>query len=162
MLVALLMLVFVFGLAACRKEQSATQSVPKYRVVVVKKRVKPEHLSFASSIEPLQVKMVPAPYAGTIDKMFFSYGEYVKQSQLLFRIKSSELAKQYRKHVTDYLKAKNDYLMSQNKFQGSKQLYQAELINRNEFETEESALHNGYFSYINQEQALQRFFVAIA
>ncbi len=123
-----------FGLIGCRDNNQVKPSVQAgsttYRIHTVEAKQIASRLGL-QQVQPLELVVITAPFEGRGESVLCIWSAR-QAGATAFQIKSEELSKQYRKNVTDYLKAKNAYLMAQNKFQGSKQLYQANLINRNE------------------------------
>jgi len=112
-------------------------------------------LFFNGSIKPLSLVNVQSPVEGAVVSRDFRYGEKVKKGQLLFKINSEQLIKDYNAALTSYLRAKEKLQLSKTKATSSKELYDLGIIARNEYEQDVSALHDNQIEFIQALHTLQ-------
>ncbi len=99
-LIFILLLLNMLGIAASEAESKHAE---KTHIVVAKLETPVLKLYFSGVLDPIQTLPVVSPVAGNIVVMNFTYGDRVKNNQLLFEVTSSELASYYRKAINDYL-----------------------------------------------------------
>ena len=155
----IIMIVLILCVSACHRsdhggKSSGGQSPNTYKV---SKKSYPTNLYFTSTMEPIVSMVVPTSYGGVITQKHFKYGDHVKKNQLLFVIKSSALASKYRQEITSYLQDKSQYETALVSFRNGKELYKAQVIDRQTFEEKRTNLQNAMLTYINQEQSLRHF-----
>ena len=114
--------------------------------------VEPQTLSstmyFSSTIEPLSMVNVASPEDGVVIEKHFIYGESVRQDQLLAKLDSDKLEKEYNTALTSFLSAKDKLAMSKANFEGSQDLYKLGIISRNNFEQDKSEFDNANVSFL--------------
>ncbi|MBA2650996.1 MAG: efflux RND transporter periplasmic adaptor subunit [Tatlockia sp.] len=105
-------------------------------------KTQPVHskLFFSGTIKPLREFALTTPMSAVVETMHSHYGQQVKKGDVIFTLNSSELQKQYDATLTDYLKAKDSYAIAQAKFTGTKDLWDAGLLAKNNFLSEQSSL----------------------
>lgn len=155
----LMMILLVLCVSACHRsehgDKGATgKSSNTYKVT---QKSYPTNLYFTSTMEPIVSMVVPTSYGGVITQKHFKYGDHVTKDQLLFVIQSSALASKYRQEITSYLQDKNQYETALVSFRNGKELYKAQVIDRQTFEEKRTNLQNAMLTYINQEQSLRHF-----
>lgn len=136
------LLIFFLGLhlSACGEEKNQTSKntgLKTYTVVA-----KPLHklLHFTGIVQPIQEYSIVSPMEAVVDKMNFHYGQRIKKGEVVLTLISNELQKQYNDVLTDYLKAKDSYTITQAKFRGSKELWDAGLLAKNNYLSEKSGV----------------------
>lgn len=144
-LVALLCL-----LTACER----THTVPKQKVQTlrVEKQALHKTLHFPGTIQAIQENSIISPFEAVIEAMPVNYGEALEKHALAFTLNSSELQKQYNDTLTDYLKSKDSFSIAQSKFQGAQELWEAGLVSKNTFNSEQSSLNNARISMLQNQK----------
>jgi multidrug efflux pump subunit AcrA (membrane-fusion protein) len=92
---------------------------------------------------------------GVVKNMYFRYGDSITEGQRLFTIESTKAEQDYHTALTDYLKAKDDYVKNKTSFQGTLALYNAKIVDREDFENQKSQLEISELSYITAEKSLK-------
>lgn len=98
-------------------------------------------LYFTGTIQPLHTSTLTNSMDAVIETMHSHYGQTVKKGDTVFTLNSPELQKQYNETLTDYLKAKDNFTIVQSKFTGMEELWQAGLISKNTYLSEQSGLN---------------------
>jgi multidrug efflux pump subunit AcrA (membrane-fusion protein) len=137
-----------------QQERKKTPKVQQMREVVEKSNVS-SSLYFGGVISPLSQSAVSTPSNGVVKEMLFSYGQAVKEGDLMFVLQSAQLQKDYDTALTNYLKAKDTLSVAESKFVGTLELWKAGLIPRNTFESEQSALSTARISLYQAQQVLE-------
>lgn len=97
-------------------------------------------LHFTGTIQPIQENSIVSPMEATVETMNFHYGQRVKKGEVVLTLTSNELQKQYNDTLTDYLKAKDNYSITRAKFTGTKELWDAGLLSKNNYLSEKSGV----------------------
>ena len=107
-------------------------------------KIKPQALHktlhFTGTIQPLHESTLTSPMEAVVEQMNFHYGQMVKKGDVVLTLNSTELQKQYNDILTDYLKAKDSYSISKAKFVGTKELWDAGLLSKNNYLSEKSGV----------------------
>lgn len=130
-----LLLVLMINLVACSSEQQKTTARTTYTV-----KAQPLHktLHFTGTVQPLRESTLASPLEAVVESMNFHYGQMVKKGDVVLTLNSAELQKQYNDTLTEYLKAKDSYSIAKAKFIGTKDLWSAGLISKNNYLSERS------------------------
>ncbi|RUR08468.1 efflux RND transporter periplasmic adaptor subunit [Legionella sp. km772] len=136
----LALMLLIVNLVACgeeKKQEAAKSEVRTYTVTA-----KPLHkvLHFTGTVQPIRENSIVSPMEAVVDTMNFHYGQRVKKGEVVLTLNSNELQKQYNDTLTDYLKAKDNYSIIQAKFRGTKELWQAGLLAKNNYLSEKSGV----------------------
>lgn len=136
----LVLLLVLAHLTACgeeKKEQLTKSELQSYTVTA-----KPLHkvLHFTGTVQPIRENSIVSPMEAVVDAMSFHYGQPVKKGEVVLTLNSNELQKQYNDTLTDYLKAKDNYSITQAKFRGTKELWEAGLLAKNNYLSEKSGV----------------------
>lgn len=120
-------------------------SQDKHHVTALTKyEVKPmpmhKSLHFTGTIQPLKENTLTSPMDAVVEAMNFHYGQMVKKGEVVLTLNSTDLQKQYNETLTDYLKAKDSYSIAKAKFVGTKELWAAGLISKNNYLSEKSSI----------------------
>lgn len=120
--------------------------------------VKPEavhkSLYFTGTIQPLRESTLTSPMDAVVEKLHYHYGQLVKKGNVVVTLNSNELQKQYNDTLTEYLKAKDSFTVAQSKFNGTQELWNAGLISKNNYLSEESSLATAKVSLIQATRRL--------
>lgn len=143
-------------LVACH-DHKHSQTAQKTRHVVTATLQSPKTLLYLTgAIRPLHTVSILSPIDGHIEALHFRYGEMVKQGQLLAVINSTKLMDDFRQAVSGYLEKKASYLIQSQQIRGSRILYKAGVLARNEYLNRENAYQNAAISFFQQKYALQK------
>lgn len=141
-----LMLLLIMVLTYCHdREKAATNA--EQPIFVAKKQTPITQLFYNATIAPIRSKPIFSPIDARVNEVSFKYGEAVKENDILFALSSSDLVDDYRKTVTNYLQNKEDYQNSLVSFEGTKVLYKAEVVSKEEYQSEHAALEAKALSY---------------
>lgn len=134
-----LAIITVMLLTACGSHDKQSTSTNAYKV---KPQSLHKTLHFTGIIQPIHENTISSPMEAVVESMNFHYGQLVKKGDVILILNSAELQKQYNDTLTDYLKAKDSYSVAQAKFIGTKELWDAGLMSKNNFLSEKSSLNN--------------------
>lgn len=134
-----LAIIYVILLTACGSHDKQSTSTNAYKV---KPQSLHKTLHFTGIIQPIHENTISSPMEAVVESMNFHYGQLVKKGDVILTLNSAELQKQYNDTLTDYLKAKDSYSIAQAKFVGTKELWDAGLMSKNNFLSEKSSLNN--------------------
>lgn len=135
-----LLLMFLLSciLIACDGDK---KPVPKtVQTYVVKREAIHKNLFFTGTIQPLRESTLSAPFDAVVQTMNYHYGQLVQQGDVVMTLDSADLQKQYNDTLTEYLKAKDSYNISKAKFVGTKDLWDAGLLAKNNYLSEKSSV----------------------
>lgn len=144
----------LFLLVACQ-QQGKKKVRYETKSDIVKQETLSNKLYFSGVISPLKQSAISAPSSGTIKGMKFSYGQKIEVGQPVILLQSAQMQKDYDAALTNYLKAKDALTVAENKFVGTLDLWNAGLIARNAFESEQSALSTARISLYQAQQSLE-------
>lgn len=147
-----LVLLLLFGLIVSCSQQA--DSNHQQKTYVVKKKALHRTLHFKGSIKPKRETTLTAPVEAIVEQMPVHYGQHVKKNQVAFILKSSEMAKQVNDAIAEYLKAKDSYSVAQARFNGTKELWDAGIIAKNNYLSEKSSLSTARISWIQAGRRL--------
>ncbi|MGL6028281.1 MAG: efflux RND transporter periplasmic adaptor subunit, partial [Legionella sp.] len=132
----LVLMLIMANLLACGSEQQQN-SKPQSRYTV---KAQPLHktLHFTGTVQPLRESTLVSPLNAVVESMHVHYGQMVKKGDVILTLNSAELQKQYNDTLTEYLKAKDSYSIAKAKFVGTKDLWNAGLMSKNNYLSERS------------------------
>lgn len=148
------LIIGIAAISACKKTTDATTA--KQQIITAKLQQASTHLYYVGTINPLQVHTITSPADGTVEAINFQYGHQVVKGQVLAKISSTKLEKDYRTAVTSFLKAKNAYEQAQTSFVGTTQLWKAGIIDDDSYHKEQSTVETSQLSYLNARQDLKQ------
>lgn len=136
----ILMMALMSGLVACgNHDKHPASTLTSY---TVQPQLLHKTLHFTGTIQPLHENTVSSPMDAVVESMNFHYGQMVKKGDVILILNSAELQKQYNDNLTEYLKAKDSYSIAQAKFVGTKDLWDAGLLSKNNYLSEKSGVNN--------------------
>ena len=133
-------------LAFCHRSDH-TDAITNGQVITAKVETPVTPLYYNATIAPIRSRAVFTPIDARVNKILFHYGDTIKKGVPILVLSSTQLIDDYRKAVSDYLQAKDTYQDALTSFEGSKVLFKAEIISREEFESERSSLQAKALSY---------------
>jgi len=133
----LFMLWLLTGVSGCHSEKKAA---PPLRTYTVMAKPLNKELHFSGTLAPIKEYSMVSSMEAVVERMHYHYGQKVKRGEVVFTLTSMELQKQYNDTLTDYLKAKDNYAIVQAKFNGTKELWDAGLIAKNNYVSEKSGV----------------------
>lgn len=133
-----IIVLFAVLVLGCAKDDKAKLLGSK--TYVVKPESLHKSLHFIGNILPLRESTLTSPVDAIVDSMNYQYGQQVKRGEVVMKLSSSELQKQYNETLTDYLKAKDSFTIAKAKFTGTQGLWEAGLISKNNYLSEKSSL----------------------
>lgn len=135
--------------------KQVTASKPQTQIVIAKMADNVTHLYYNGIIEPLTKKYVTSHVDGTVQKVYVSYGAWVKSGQKLVLIHSNKAQEDYAKQLADYVRAKDQYLRSTSSFEATAALYKAGIISQEEYMTQKSQNEGNKLQYLVAETAIK-------
>lgn len=135
----LLIMFFASLLFACHG--GAGFKKPEAKTYVVREETMHKVMYFTGSVQPLREYTVTSPMEAVIETMHVHFGQEVKKDQIVFTLSSAELQKHYNETLTEYLKAKDNFSLARSKFIGTEDLWQAGLLSKNNYKSEQSSLN---------------------
>lgn len=149
-----MMTLFIF-INGCTKE-TVNDKDAALKKMTVKKEASSKALHFNGIIKPLVVENILSPVEGTVDKLFFFYGQSVAKQQPLLIIKSSKIEQDFQSEVTAYLKALDDYNDKSRKFTANEELWRLKFISQDEYLAGQNAKNEAYLSYRQSKNKLRQ------
>ncbi len=148
----ILCLLVLVALNGCDKEHKEIKPPAHIHVVAAKSLKKILH--FSGTVAPIREHSIVSPMEAVIEAMNFHYGQRVKKGDVVLTLISTELQKQYNETLTDYLKAKDNFSVIQAKFNGTKELWHAGLISKNNYLSEKSGLWTSRITLMQAKRKL--------
>lgn len=145
----------ILVLASCHGDH-AKKAEKKEKIVVAQLQTPIQRLYFTGSLSPLETIPVISPVEGNIISRHFEYGERVEKEWLLFVIDSKTLAQEYRKDIKTYIQAKQSFDTKKVSFEGTKALYKAGVIAKNEYDDEKTAYENAQLDFLQAKFSLEK------
>ncbi len=150
----LFILCMVMALMGCHDKSSKTHTTSY--IVVAQSQVPIKHLYFSGTIQPLKTVSIFSPVDGRIQSLSYVYGQKVKKGTQLAVINSLKLMEDFRQAVTSYLSKKASYLNQSQMFSGTKVLYKAGVIDKQEYQNERNQYENSVIDFFQQQYQLQK------
>lgn len=150
----LIISVACLGITACGGSKTSKAPVAQLKTFTVQERKQTSTLFFNGFVEPIQTKIVNSPLDGIISAMYFNYGQQIKNGQLLAKLQSSDLGKNYQQAVSGYLTAKEKYTTSKSSMVGAAELYKAGITSQQTYAAAQSDLNDSYLSFLQAKQTL--------
>jgi len=138
-------------LSCSNQQQTKTQALHRYQV---QPQTMHKTLHFTGTIQPLSESTVTSPMEAVVETMNFHYGQMVKKGDIILTLNSNELQKQYNDTLTDYLKAKDSYSIAKAKFVGTRQLWDAGLLSKNNYLSEKSSIDTAHVTLMQSTRKL--------
>jgi HlyD family secretion protein len=114
-----------------------------------------DSLHFTGNIQPLHENTLTSPMDAVVESMHFHYGQLIKKNDVIMVLNSTELQKQYNDTLTEYLKAKDSFTIAKAKFVGTKDLWDAGLIAKNNYLSEKSSIATTQMALLQASQKLK-------
>lgn len=140
------------ALLACRQQNKQNQT--KEIVYTVAEKKLTDQLYFSGTIEPLKIVSVAAPEEGVVVEKNFEYGQFVNKSQLLIKLDSDKLERDFNAALTDFLTAKDKLTSTRTDLDATQALSKLGVISGDELRQATSNYNNANVSYL---QALNKF-----
>lgn len=124
------------------------------KMLTVDLKTSQEILHFAGTVQPLHETTLTSPVDGVLQEVHYPFGQHVHQGEVIFTLDSISLQKEYNNALTDYLKAKDNFAIATTKFSGTKDLWKAGLIAKNNYMSEKSNLNTIHVTLMQAWHAL--------
>ncbi|MGQ3890761.1 efflux RND transporter periplasmic adaptor subunit [Legionella sp. CNM-4043-24] len=134
----IILALLVTQLSACGETPKSGR--PGAHTYVSRKEAVDKTLYFTGTIQPLHASSVSVPMDAVVESMDIHYGQPLKKGDVIAVLRSTELQRQYNETLTDYLKAKDSFAVARAKFTGTKNLWDAGLLSKNNYLSEKSSL----------------------
>mgnify|MGYP002133316715 CR=1 FL=1 len=148
----------VVCLARCQHhyQQSFAHSTtpPVTQTLIVKNTQLHQSLFFSGIIQPIQETALTSPVEAVIESMPYDYGQKIPKNATVLTLNSVELEKQYNDTLTDYLKSKDNFGVVQARFHGTQELWDAGLISKNNYLSEQSSVSAARISLLQATKKL--------
>jgi len=122
--------------------------------IAVKKQPFSNTLYFAGKLQPATRTSVVSPVDGVVTKVFFTYGDEIKEKQLMFEINSPKHQQIFQEILTRYLKAKQDVGLSESKTKTSEDLYKQGIIPKDELTETKKNFYLYKLSFLQEKNNL--------
>ncbi len=129
---------------------------PKSDIYVINAAVEPHSIFYSGKIEPVLASTVVSGYKGTLQDIYVKYGDHVKVGQLLFTLAGEGGESSYFEIIIDYLKARDNLQFSEYKLKNEKELWNAGVIAKNEYEEDLKKYDLDYISYLTSLSKLKK------
>ncbi len=150
--VLFIFLAIMLILPGCHQDKTPSQK--RQQTYVVKAQSVHKTLFFTGTIEPLNEQSLSFPLDAYIETIHYRYGQHVKQGDVVLTLHSTALQQQYNDALTEYLKAKDSFSITQAKFSGTKDLWQAGLISKNNYLSEKSSVDTAHIAVMQATRKL--------
>ena len=150
------MSVCMMSVGSCQQKDNDKKAVVSTRIITVKEKQPQIDLHYKGTLQPIQIESVVSPVEGRVKELKFTYGQYVKQGQLLALLKSDKLADDFDKSITDYFKQKNTYQTGQLAWQGAQMLYKAGVNPKSTYITDKTTQETNKLSFYQSRIALEK------
>ncbi len=145
-------LIFSLGaLLSCSKPKHIFTPTKTYTVSL---QTLHQTLNFTGSVQPLHATAVTSPINGLVESMQHRYGDKLNVGDPILTISSAELQKEFNNTLTDYLKAKENARLAQVKFNGTRDLWDAGILAKNVFLSEQSGLNSTRIALVQARMRL--------
>ncbi len=112
-------------------------------------------LYYSGNLEPILADTIQNINAdGVIIQKYFEYGTHVDKGQILFTIRSNQLATNYQTAFTAYVKAKKSLADVSYQVEGEKELSKLNIVSKQEYMTSQTQLFNAELDYNQAAKAL--------
>ncbi len=125
------------------------------KTVTVTREVLEKPLFFSGTLQPLKVVNVPSPANGFIIQKQFEYGQRVAAGDVIVKINSDELQKEYSTALTAYLKSKQELATSRAKLRSDAELLKLGIIAKDAYEQTKSAFDNDQVTFLQAANAVK-------
>lgn len=151
----LFLLSLIFAMTACDSKRNGKNNAAR-KTVVATLQQKTTALYYKGTLAPIKTLSILSPVDGSITKLYFKYGDSVKEGQALALINSNKLADDYRQAVTKYLQAKDTYATSVQSFQGTEALHKAGVISTDEYRNNRSQYETNILNFYQAKFELEK------
>ena len=111
---------------------------------------------YAGKIEPVLASTVVSNSKGTLQDVYVKYGDYVEAGQLLFTLVAEGGDSSYFEIMIDYLKMRDNLKFTEYKLKNEKELWEAGIIAKNEYEEDMKKYDMDYISYLTSLSKLKK------
>jgi HlyD family secretion protein len=147
-----IIILFCIGISACGTNDKKTTILQKE--FKVEKTTLKKTLFFTGTIEPIRQTPIIVKDNAVVEKIYTNYGQFVKKGEQLARVNSLSLRKDVNNALTSFLKAKDSFNVAKSKFIGTKKLWDAGLIAKNNYLSEKSSLATSEMTLIQEQDKL--------
>lgn len=148
-------ILFALGLLTACGHSPGNRPSAGSKSVVAATAALDKRLFFTGTIQPLHSSSISVPMNAVIETMPRHYGQNVKKNEVIAVLRSTELQRQYNDILTDYLKAKDNFSVTKAKFAGTKNLWDAGLLSKNNFMSEKSSLDTARIGLMQASRKLR-------
>lgn len=112
-------------------------------------------LYYTGTLEPREVYSVQnINEEGIITAKYFDYGTRIENNQILFKITSKQLGKDYQDALTAYLKAKKSFVDAQHQMQTENELNKLKIVSQDELRSTQTQLFNAQLDFEQATNAI--------
>lgn len=151
-IIRLILLCSVLLLASCNDSDSK----PKRDVYVINPGKEAHSIFYAGKIEPVLASTVVSNSKGTLQDVYVKYGDHVEAGQLLFTLAGDGGESGYFEIIIDYLKMRDNLRFTEYKLKNEKELWEAGIIAKNEYEEDMKKYDMDYISYLTSLSKLKK------
>lgn len=143
---ALAILLITLGIVCLARYQHHQQSSIQGKIstieqtLVVRDSTVHQSLFFSGIIQPIKETALTSPVEAIVESMPYDYGQKIPKNAIVLTLNSIELEKQYNDALTEYLKSKDNFGVVQARFHGTQELWDAGLISKNNYLSEQSSV----------------------
>ncbi len=157
LLTLLLIISLAASLSACDNDKAKnTKQAVQPQIITAQMKPSTSTLYFSGTISPLRITPVVSPIKGTVEKMYFNYGQKIVVGDKLAQVQSSDLQKNFRTALTDFLKAKDDLDTKKTNYNGQRQLWNLGFIAKKDYDSAKSDYENAQITLVQKRDALEK------
>ena len=139
---------------AFKKKLKTNSNQPGSHIITVQSKQEQTVLKFITTLAPKSIVNVSSRIDGVVKRRLFSYGQKVKQGDLLLTLTSDQLTKDYQETLSSYLSAKEQFQQQQASWQGTQELYKLGLEAEDKYRTEKRSFFEKRFQYYQKRKQI--------
>lgn len=157
LLIFALIFTLAVSLSGCDKsKKQAQKGAVKETIFTAKEHSTTTQLYYKGTLAPIRSIPVVSPIDGLVVKLLAAYGEVVKKKEGLVVLNATRLATDYRTAVSDFLQKKAALETQKTTYAGDKQLYQAGVMSKEDFENAENTYATSVLNFSQARLNLQK------
>jgi HlyD family secretion protein len=150
-MIRFILIILCLYLSAC---SDPNKNLKPPSIITVKPQTLKNSAFYSGIIQPFKTMVVSSPAEGTIDDMFFHYGDMVKKGQVLFTLNSDKFQADYKNALLQYIKTKTECSNAKSQMTESNFLFKHHLISEDDYKAKQTTFYTARLSLIQAEDTL--------
>lgn len=125
-------------------------------IYVVSSGKEAHSIFYSGKIEPVLAGTVVSNSKGTLQDVYVKYGDHIEAGQLLFTLAGEGGESGYFEVIIDYLKMRDNLKFADYKLKNEKELWEAGIIAKNEYEEDLKKYDMDYIAYLTSLSKLKK------